>query len=167
MAEQAPEETATVDASNNEQAQQEAAPQTKPTETVDFWKDKAREQEKRAKANADAAKRLADIEESQKTESQKAAERLTAAESQTAAMSTENARLKGAMQAFFEPDDPRLALLDRLQGNTSEEVAEDARKLLALITPPPARPTPFSHGARQSAQPGSMNDLIRQAAGRA
>lgn len=51
--------------------------QPKPTETVEFWREKAREQEKRAKSNADAAKRLAEIEDAQKTEAQKSAEALT------------------------------------------------------------------------------------------
>jgi len=35
----------------------------KPTETVDFWKDKARKQEDRAKANAEAAKQLPIVSE--------------------------------------------------------------------------------------------------------
>lgn len=156
MSEQATETTETVEATTE---QQQATTEQKPTETVDFWKEKAREQEKRAKANADAAKRLSEIEESQKTEQQKAAERLSAAETQTATLASENARLKGAMQAFFEKDDPRLELLDRIKGTTPEEYAEDARKLLALVTPP-ARTTTFSHGPRRSAQPGSMNDFI-------
>jgi hypothetical protein len=53
------------------------APETpKPTETVEFWKQKARDQEKRAKENAEAAKRLAEIEESQKSEAEKSADRI-------------------------------------------------------------------------------------------
>lgn len=58
----------------------------KPTETVDFWKSKAREQEKRAKANADAAARLKDIEDAQKSESEKVADRIAKAESEVAAV---------------------------------------------------------------------------------
>lgn len=60
--------------------------QQKPSETVDFWKQKAREQEKRAKDNADAAKRLSVLEESQKTEAEKAADRITKAEAEVAAV---------------------------------------------------------------------------------
>ena len=45
----------------------------KPTETVEFWKQKAREQEKRAKENSKAAERLAEIENANKTEAEKAA----------------------------------------------------------------------------------------------
>jgi thioesterase domain-containing protein len=54
--------------------------QPKPTETVEFWKQKAREQEKRAKDNASAAQRLAEIEDAQKSEAEKTTERLAAAE---------------------------------------------------------------------------------------
>lgn len=59
---------------------------TKPTETVDFWKQKAREQEQRAKSNADAAKRLAELEDAQKTEAQKAADKLAAADAEVASV---------------------------------------------------------------------------------
>lgn len=56
----------------------------KPSETVDFWKQKAREQEKRAKENADAAKRLSEIEDAQKSETEKAADRIAKAEAEAA-----------------------------------------------------------------------------------
>lgn len=51
-----------------------------PTETVEFWKSKAREQEKRAKENAAAAKRVKEIEDASKSEQERAAERASAAE---------------------------------------------------------------------------------------
>lgn len=56
----------------------------KPTETVEFWKQKAREQEKRAKDNATAAKRLAELEEANKSEAEKAADRIAKAEAEAA-----------------------------------------------------------------------------------
>ena len=73
-------QTAEATATESEAATEQQQSEKKPTETVDFWKQKAREQEKRAKENADAAKRLAEIEESQKTEADKAAERTAQAE---------------------------------------------------------------------------------------
>lgn len=48
----------------------------KPTETVEFWKQKAREQEKRAKENSRAADELSQIRESQKSEAEKSADRI-------------------------------------------------------------------------------------------
>lgn len=59
---------------------------TKPTETVDFWKKKAREQEQRAKSNAQAAKRLAELEDSQKSDAEKAADRIAKAEAEVASV---------------------------------------------------------------------------------
>ena len=77
MSEQTAEATTTEAEATTEQ-------QTKPTETVDFWKQKAREQEKRAKDNATAAQRLAEIEDAQKSESEKVAERLAKADAEVA-----------------------------------------------------------------------------------
>jgi len=70
--------------------------ETKPTETVDFWKQKAREQEKRAKENATAAARLAEIEESQKSEAQKSADRIKQLETEAAEAHREALRFKVA-----------------------------------------------------------------------
>lgn len=59
-------------------AEPTAVPETDAVEAPDKpevdWKAKAREWEKRAKANADAATRLTQLEESQKTEAQKLAD---------------------------------------------------------------------------------------------
>lgn len=55
-------------------------PQPKPTETVEFWKAKARQQEQRAKDNKAAADELAAVKDSQKSEAQKAQDRVSAAE---------------------------------------------------------------------------------------
>ena len=78
------EPSAEVTATETEGTETEQQP--KPTDTVDFWKQKAREQEKRAKDNADAAKRLAEIEESQKSEAEKAADRIAKAEAEVASV---------------------------------------------------------------------------------
>lgn len=79
MSEQTAEATTTEADATNEQ-------QPKPTETVDFWKQKAREQEKRAKDNATAAQRLAEIEDAQKSESEKVADRIAKAEAEVASV---------------------------------------------------------------------------------
>lgn len=106
----------------------DAKPEPKPTETVEFWKGKAREQEKRAKDNADAAKRLAEIEEANKTETQKAADRVAKAEAE---VSTIPAQVSDALRThlvalhqipqddadlFLTANDPELLLrqVDRL-----------------------------------------------------
>ena len=64
-------EAAATEAPNETPVEQK--PEAKSPES-DEWKAKAREWEKRAKANADAAKRLQEIEDAQKSAEQKAAE---------------------------------------------------------------------------------------------
>lgn len=76
-------ETETAEAAETET---EVTTEQKPTETVEFWKAKAREQEHRAKSNAKAAQRLAELEEAQKSEAEKAADRISKAEAEVAAL---------------------------------------------------------------------------------
>jgi len=122
------------------------------------WKKLSRANEAQAKQNADAAKRLAEIEESQKSAEQKAAERTRIAEETAAKAATEAAKLRVGIAKGLPAD-----LVDRLVGNTPEELAEDADRLLALIKP--AAPS-FDAGARTTAAaPTDMNALIRQKAG--
>ncbi len=80
------EQTAEATATEAGQTEQNGEQQPKPTETVAFWKQKARAQEKRAKENADAAKRLAEIEDAQKSESEKVADRIAKAEAEVASV---------------------------------------------------------------------------------
>lgn len=60
--------------------------QPKPTETVEFWKQKAREQESRAKSNAAAAKKLAELEDASKSDAERAADRIAKAEAEVASV---------------------------------------------------------------------------------
>jgi len=129
------------------------------------WKAQARENEKRAKANADAARRLAEIEESSKTETQKANDRAAAAERR--AEEAERAALR-AQVAMAKGLPPKLGA--RLQGDTQQEMEADADDLLAEIGSQKKQQTPpnFDGGSRKSADDGSedMNKLLRRAAGR-
>lgn len=86
------------------------------------WKAKAREWEKRAKANAGAAKKLAEIEESSKSEAQKAADRATAAEQRAVEAEAKVLRRDIAIEHKLGKDDA--ALLDALTD-------EDAMRALA------------------------------------
>lgn len=91
----------------------EETAEQKPTDTVDFWKQKAREQEKRAKDNASAAKELAEIRESQKSQAEKDAERVTKAEAEVATVPAKVATaLKEHLSALheFDPEDVELFL---------------------------------------------------------
>lgn len=110
-----------------------------------------------AKANAEAARRLAELEEAQKTEQQKLAERAEAAASRTAELERQNLHLRTALEKGLP-----LELVDRLRGDTPEEVAADADTLLALVTPADREPNSpgFDGGARQ-ATPLNGDPLLR------
>lgn len=77
----------------------------KPTETVEFWKAKAREQENRAKANAQKAKDFDDFQESQKSEQQKIADRAAQAERERDEARVEGLRYKAAAKHGISEDD--------------------------------------------------------------
>lgn len=116
---------APAEQSGSEPTQQ--AEQPKPTETVDFWKQKAREQEKRAKDNADAAKRLADIEESQKSEAQKVADRMKTLEEQLAGAQRDALRFKVASKFQIGDEDADLFLT----GSDEETLTKQAERLVS------------------------------------
>lgn len=94
------------------------------------WKARAREWEKRAKDNAKAAARLSEIEDAQKTQSEKDAERIAALESEAAQARAEALRLRVGTQAGLSPE-----LIDRLKGSTEDEIAADAAQLAELVKP--------------------------------
>lgn len=162
MSEQTAEATATeTEATTEQQAEQ------KPTETVDFWKQKAREQEKRAKENADAAKRLAEIEESQKSEAEKAADRIAKAEAEVASVPQKVADAlrehlvtlheidKDDAELFLTANDPELLLkqVTRLVGQS------DKRKKAHVVPGEGKTPTVNSGDADRRA-------FLRQLTGR-
>lgn len=112
---------------------------SKPTETVD-WKAKAREWEKRAKANSTAAEKLQKIEDAQKTETQKAADAKAAAEAELAKVPTKVAEgLRDHLvklhkisdedsELFLTASDPELLLkqVNRLVGGSDKSKRNSA-----------------------------------------
>lgn len=82
----------------------------------------------RAKENEDAAKRLAEIEESQKTETQKLTDKLNEATRQTGETALENARLRVALRHGLTEDQAR-----RLIGSSEDELDADAEQLKASL----------------------------------
>jgi hypothetical protein len=108
-----------------EATEQQETSEQKPTETVEFWKEKAREQEKRAKKNATAAKRLAEIEESQKSEAEKAADRIRELEEQLAGANRSALRFKVASKYGIGDEDADLFLT----GSDEETLTRQAERL--------------------------------------
>lgn len=133
-------ETATVETTDAEvdtsaAPEDPAKPTPKPAETVEFWKAKAREQEKRAKENVAKAAEFDKVTEAQKTEQQRLLERAETAEKE-----------RDQERALREIDgwktqvakDPKYAGLtaDVLRGSTLEEIEDHAAALKALLPDP-------------------------------
>lgn len=91
-------------------------------------RDEAAKYRTEAKANADAAARLAEIEDEQKTETQRLTDQLAAEKEQRAKVEREALRLRVATAKGVPVD-----LIDRLRGDTEEELSADADSLLELV----------------------------------
>lgn len=134
--------------------------QPKPSETVDFWKSKAREQEKRAKANAEAATRLAQIEESQKSEAQKAADRMAQLEREAEGAKLEAMRFRAATKHGIDDENAELYLT----GTDEETINRQAEKLGELLKPPPTTPGVYvPQSGHQPSAPALNSDDLEQA----
>lgn len=136
-----------------------ATEQTAPAaDDVAKWKALARKHEAQAKANADAAKRLAEMEDANKSELQKLQERAEAAEKRSA--DTEARLLRAEIAA--EKGLPA-ALAARLTGDTKEELEADAEQLLALVgKPAPGKSADALVGTRTA--PAVAEDVDKVAA---
>jgi hypothetical protein len=109
----------------------------------------ARKHEKTAKANADAAAKLAAIEDAAKSEAERLAEQAAQAEQRAAQAEIALARLRVAAAKGLPAD-----LAERLVGTSEDELAEDADRLLTLVKPPegaPSRPAGSADNGPQGA----------------
>lgn len=127
-----PQDPATTPAPVEAPTAQEAEPKTFDADYVAKLRQEAAKYRTEAKANADAAKRLAEIEEAQKTEAQKLADRLAAAEAkaqaaEVKALRSEIAQAKGVPAAL-------------LTGSTEDELNAAADALLAFRGEAPRTP---------------------------
>lgn len=102
-------------------------PENTPAQETD-WQAEARKWEARAKANKAAADKLSEIEESKKTEIQKAIERAEQAEQQLQELERERNRLT-VIAKHGIPEDYQ----DLIKGDSDEELAASAEKVKALI----------------------------------
>jgi hypothetical protein len=104
---------------------------------------------KRLKDAEAKAARLDQLEESQKSESQKLAEQLRSQEERAARAEADAARLRVAMEKGLTP-----AQAKRLVGSTDEELEADADELLASFATPDA-------GERSPAAPRRPTESLR------
>ena len=99
-----------------------------PAQEID-WKAEARKWEGRAKENSTAAQKLAEIEESKKSETQKLQEQLTALQDRAATAERDKERL-AVIAKHGIPEDYH----DLVHGSDAESLAASAAKVKALIT---------------------------------
>jgi TolA-binding protein len=164
MADQQQTPPATGDQQQQESAQEE--PLGPPgLRALDAERNARRELERQLK---EREARLAEFEDRDKTEQQKLNERAQDAERRAQEAEQRLTRLTVASE-FGIP----VEHVHRLQGNTPDELRADAQQLAALVAARPAGPTAGPdlgagpRGGAPAAQPGDMNHLIREAAGRA
>jgi hypothetical protein len=100
-----------------------------PVEETD-WKAEARKWEQRAKENKTAADRLAELEEANKTEIQKANDKASAAEKAAAEAKAEALRWKVAAKHGISDDDADLFLT----GTDEETLTKQAQRLTERVT---------------------------------
>lgn len=147
----------TIDAPADDETEAPAREQKPETD----WRAEAKKWESRAKENKTAAERLAQLEESQKSEQQKLMERAEAAERERDEVRTEALRLRIAHEKGLTP---RQAA--RLRGSSEEELTADADALLEEFgTNGPRRPTgDVGQGPRDTAtaptDPQSLADAV-------
>lgn len=129
---------------------------------INRQKDEAKAAKKRA---ADLEAEVQKYKDRDKSDQERLEERATKSEGRVTELEGENARLRVAIDKGLVGD--RAYLVDRLKGNTQEELAADADELLKRIgTGQNGSTTDFDGGARGSSTPVDMNARIRQAAGR-
>ena len=127
------EPTTAPDAAQEAATDADAEPKTFDADYVAKLRQEAAKYRTDAKANADAAKRLAEIEEAQKTETQKLADRLAAAEKKA-----QDAELKALRSDIAQAKGVPAALLT---GSTEDELNASADALIAFRGGAPKPPT--------------------------
>lgn len=110
---------------------------------LEKWKALARKNETRAKENAEAATKLAEIENANKTELEKLTERAATAEARAAQIELASIRTEIALEKGLTPSQAK-----RLVGGTREELAVDADDLLAdlKVSKPSTAPSSDAQG---------------------
>lgn len=106
----------------------------KPSDTVDYWKRRARDNEKRAKDNADKAKRLDEIEEAKKTEDEKRADADAKQKQETENLRLENMRLRAAgANSISGEDEDGVEYADLIGGSDEESITRNAKSIGRLL----------------------------------
>jgi len=139
-----------------ETVEPEATP--KPTETVEFWKQKAREQEKKAKENVAARMELDELKKAQLSVEEKLAAELGEAAKRAAHAEAEALRWRIAARNGISDEDAELFLT----GSDEETLARQAERFKELAVKP-SKGTVVPGVGNQPNSPASIADQIQVA----
>lgn len=107
----------------------------KPTDTVEYWKKRSRENERRAKENAEDAKKYAELQDAQKTEEQKRRELEERTKQETEALRLDNLRLRAAgTHGVSGEDEEGIPYADLIHGTDDESVKRSAEAIGRLVS---------------------------------
>jgi hypothetical protein len=128
-----------------------------PTETVEFWKQKAREQEKRAKENVAARMELDELKKSQLSNEEKLAAELSEAAKRADQLAAEAMRWRIAAKHGISDEDAELFLT----GSDEDTITKQAERFQALAV----KPSKGTHvpGVGNQPSPPSIADQIQAA----
>ena len=155
----------TADPAASQEGQQEPEAKTFDAEYVDKLRKENAKYRTEAKANAEAAKRLAELEESQKTEAQKQAERIAELEKQIEGATVQAVRARMAAKYQIDPEDADLFLT----GSDEETVEAQAKRWSERVSANKKNPPPVSKEGTVTNAAGSEDrrEFVRQLTGRA
>jgi len=148
-------EDTTAETATETADQPEATP--KPTETVDFWKAKPREQEKRAKENAAARIELDELKKASLSQEEKLAAELGEAAQRAARAEAEAKRWRIAARHGISDEDAELFLT----GTDEDTLERQAERFTSLQTKPSKGAVVPGIGNQPS--PASIKDQIAAA----
>ncbi|WP_396909498.1 hypothetical protein [Mycolicibacterium sp.] len=151
-------ETEAVETETVEQEPSTDEPTTKPTETVEFWKQKARTWEERAKENSRAREELDVIKAAQlSTEEREAKEKADAIRERDEARQ-EALRWRIAAKHSISDEDAELFLT-----GTDEETLTKQAQRFSVLAPKPGKGNVIPNLGNQPEKPPSLADQIRLA----
>lgn len=155
----------TADPAASQEDQQEPEAKTFDAEYVDKLRKESAKYRTEAKANAEAAKRLAELEESQKTEAQKQAEKIAELERQIEGATVQAVRARMAAKYQIDPEDADLFLT----GSDEETVEAQAKRLSERVSARKNNPPPVSKEGTVTNAVGSDDEreFLRHLTGRA
>lgn len=126
------------------------------------WKAEARKWEAQAKANANAAKKLQEIEDAAKTVEQKQAEMVASLEKELAELRAREQRRQWVSEIAAETGVP-VDALEVLQGTTQAEIKANAEKITSLIKPQPVAPVVREAGKTPNKSGATTADMFAEA----